>query len=137
MTLGQRIAQKRKEQGLSQEALGSALGVSRQAIYKWESDATFPEIEKLIAMSRLFSVPVGWLLGVEEESAPAAAGAELSEEQLAMVQEIVDRYLSALPGPAPALSPGRRRLVKVCVALGVLCMTAALWSLSRQLSRLD
>lgn len=137
MTTGQRIAQKRKEQGLSQEALGSALGVSRQAIYKWESDATFPEIEKLIAMSRLFSVPVGWLLGVEEESAPAAAGAELSEEQLAMVQEIVDRYLSALPGPAPALSPGRRRLVKVCVALGVLCMTAALWSLSRQLSRLD
>lgn len=137
MTLGQRIAQKRKEQGLSQEALGSALGVSRQAIYKWESDATFPEIEKLIAMSRLFSVPVGWLLGVEEESAPAAAGAELSEEQLAMVQEIVDRYLSALPGPAPALSPGRRRLGKVCVALGALCMAAALWSLSRQLSRLD
>ena len=137
MTLGQRIAQKRKEQGLSQEALGSALGVSRQAIYKWESDATFPEIEKLIAMSRLFSVPVGWLLGVEEESAPAAAGAELSEAQLAMVQEIVDRYLSALPGPAPGLSPGRRRLVKVCVALGALCMAAALWSLSRQLSRLD
>ena len=135
MTTGQRIAQKRKEQGLSQEALGSALGVSRQAIYKWESDATFPEIEKLIAMSRLFSVPVGWLLGVEEESPSAAAGAELSQEQLAMVQEIVDRYLSARP--APALSPRRRRLVKICAALGVLCMAAALWSLSRQLSRLD
>ena len=37
MTMGQRIAQKRKEQGLSQEGLGEQLGVSRQAIYKWES----------------------------------------------------------------------------------------------------
>jgi len=42
MTVGQRIAHKRKELGLSQEALGEQLGVSRQAIYKWESDATLP-----------------------------------------------------------------------------------------------
>ena len=66
MTIGQRIAQKRKEQGLSQEALGDRLGLSRQAIYKWESDAALPEIDKLVALSRLFGVSVGWLLGVEE-----------------------------------------------------------------------
>ena len=51
MTMGQRIAQKRKEQGLSQEGLGEQLGVSRQAIYKWESGAAVPEIDKLIALS--------------------------------------------------------------------------------------
>ena len=45
--MGQRIAYKRKELALSQEALGEALGVSRQAIYKWESDAALPEIDKL------------------------------------------------------------------------------------------
>ena len=39
MTVGERIAQKRKELGLSQEALGERMGVSRQSIYKWESDA--------------------------------------------------------------------------------------------------
>ena len=50
MTVGQRIAQKRKELGLSQEALGDRLGVSRQSIYKWESDSTLPEVEKLIAV---------------------------------------------------------------------------------------
>lgn len=59
MTTGGRIAQKRKEQGLSQEALGDRLGVSRQAIYKWESDSALPEIDKLIALSRLFGVSVG------------------------------------------------------------------------------
>ena len=53
MTIGQRIAQKRKELGLSQEALGSKLGVSRQSIYKWEADSALPEVDKLIALSRL------------------------------------------------------------------------------------
>ena len=61
MTIGQRIAQKRKELGLSQEALGSKLGVSRQSIYKWEADSALPEVDKLIALSRLFGVSVGWL----------------------------------------------------------------------------
>ena len=63
MTIGQRIAQKRKEQGLSQEALGDRLGLSRQAIYKWESDAALPEIDKLVALSRLFGVSVGLAAG--------------------------------------------------------------------------
>ena len=59
MTIGQRIALKRKERSLSQEALGQEVGVSRQSIYKWESDAAVPEIDKLIALSRLFGVSVG------------------------------------------------------------------------------
>ena len=63
-TTGQRIAAHRRALGLSQEALGARLGVSRQAIYKWESDAAMPEIEKLVALSRLFGVSVGALLGV-------------------------------------------------------------------------
>ena len=71
MTVGQRIAQQRKEHGLSQEALGEALGVSRQSVYKWESGSTLPEIDKLIALSRLYGVTIGWLLGVEE---PAGSG---------------------------------------------------------------
>lgn len=98
MTVGQRVAQKRRELGLSQEALGERLGVSRQAIYKWESDAALPEIEKLVNLSREFSVPVGWLLG-EEDEAPERP--ELTAEQLRMVEEIVGRYLAAQPRPEP------------------------------------
>lgn len=108
MTIGQRIAYKRKELALSQEALGEALGVSRQAIYKWESDAALPEIDKLISLSKLFGVSVGWLLGVEEESeapntqepAPEPTD-DLSDTQLKMVQEIVEQYLAAQPKPKP------------------------------------
>lgn len=96
MTVGQRIAQKRKELGLSQEGLGDRLGVSRQAIYKWESDAALPEIEKLVNLSREFSVSIDWLLGREDE---AKEPRELTPEQLRMVEEIVGRYLAARPAP--------------------------------------
>lgn len=68
----------RKAAGLSQEALGERLGVSRQAVSKWEADAAVPELENLIAMSRIFGVTIGALLGVEppagEAAAPAKAG---------------------------------------------------------------
>lgn len=67
-TLGQKICAQRKKLGLSQESLGEKMSVSRQAISKWESDGAIPEIDKLIALSRLFGVSVGWLLG--EETAP-------------------------------------------------------------------
>ena len=44
MTLGQRIQAERKRLGLSQEGLGEALGVTRQAISKWEADGAVPEV---------------------------------------------------------------------------------------------
>lgn len=137
MTIGQRIAQKRKELGLSQEDLGGRLGVSRQAIYKWESDQTMPEIDKLVTLSKLFSVTVGWLLGVEEDAAPAEDSGELTEGQLRMVREIVDRYIAALPKPEPApeeepeeppAPPRRRRWPFVLAAVVLIALLAQLFS---------
>lgn len=66
MTLGQRIQELRKGLGLSQEELGEKMGVSRQAISKWEGDQTIPELDKLISLSKLFGLTVGQLLGVEQ-----------------------------------------------------------------------
>lgn len=117
MTTGQRIALKRKEAGLSQETLGAELGVSRQSIYKWESDTALPEIDKLVALSRRFGVTVGWLLGVEEapETASAPDSGELTDAQLKMVEEITARYIAALPAPKP-----RKKWPYVLAALMVL-----------------
>lgn len=143
MTIGQRIAQKRRELSLSQEALGQEVGVSRQSIYKWESDAAVPEIDKLIALSRLFGVSVGWLLGVEEPpqaaspdetAVPETAPEELTETQLRMVERIVERYTAALPKPP---SPRRRRWNQFGIAAGVLCLGAVLINLFGRLDRLN
>ena len=130
MTIGQRIAQKRKERGLSQEALGDQLGVSRQAIYKWESDTALPEIEKLVALSRLFGVSVGWLLGVEEDAPhEPESGGELSETQLKMVEEIVARYLAAQPQPP--------RWRKWPVLLAAFALLIAVFSLINRLDEIS
>lgn len=97
LTIGQRIAEERKKQNLSQMGLAARLEVSRQAISKWESDAAIPEIDKLITLSRLFGVSVGWLLGVEENPAPQEA--VLTEEQYKLiVEELVKKY-QAPPKP--------------------------------------
>jgi transcriptional regulator with XRE-family HTH domain len=109
MTLGNRIAEKRKAMKLSQEALGEQLGVSRQAIYKWESDSALPEIEKLMALSRLFGVTIGWLLGMEAEENPTNRP-ELTPAQLQMAEEIAQRYLAAASSaPAEPVKPKKNR----------------------------
>ena len=69
MTLGQRIQELRKQNNLSQEALGEKLGVSRQAISRWEMDGAVPEVDKLIAMGKLFGVSLNDLLQVESGDA--------------------------------------------------------------------
>ena len=108
MTIGERIARIRKENNLSQEAFGEALGVTRQAISKWEADANIPDVDKLMTMSRLYGVSVGYILGMEEENSSrddtgegqATGGGtseELTEAQLRMVEEIVKRYIDAMP----------------------------------------
>jgi transcriptional regulator with XRE-family HTH domain len=62
MTIEERLQTLRKGKGLSQEQLAEVLGVSRQAVSKWESGQSLPEIEKLIAMSELFEVSADYIL---------------------------------------------------------------------------
>lgn len=68
MTTGQKIAKYRRERGMTQDGLADALGVSRQAVSKWESDAAFPETEKLVRISRLLGCSIDELL--KEEGRP-------------------------------------------------------------------
>lgn len=66
MTLGERIARFRKAKSLSQEELANILNISRQAVYKWESDQTTPELEKLTALSSIFEVSLDELVKGEK-----------------------------------------------------------------------
>lgn len=62
MTLGEKLSKLRRENNYTQEQLGDILGVSRQAISKWEADTTFPETDKLIRISELFNSSLDYLL---------------------------------------------------------------------------
>lgn len=147
-TLGGRIQAARKAAGLSQEALGERLGVSRQAVSKWEGDAAVPELENLIAMSRIFGVTIGALLGVEppageaaapgegrpEDGAPDAAAEavpspihELTDRELAAAEAIAEKYLAVQSRQSRRwkIAAGAAGIVLV---LGVLLGGVLLWS---------
>lgn len=72
MTLGEKIKERRTAHGLTQEILAQEMGVSRQAVAKWESGQSAPSSEKLIALAKLFHIPLDELIGVG--TAPAASG---------------------------------------------------------------
>ena len=125
LTIGQRIAEERKKLGLSQEGLGEKTGVSRQAISKWESDAAVPEIDKLITMSKLFGVSVGWLLGVEKET--EQPDNDLSDAQLQTIEEIVRR---CQPKPeAEQQGMSKVRLFAICLVFVVAALALTILGL--------
>ncbi len=68
MTYGEKIVKMRKENNLTQEQFAELLNVSRQAVSKWESCSSFPDTDKLIRMSKLFSCSVDYLLKDEIEN---------------------------------------------------------------------
>ena len=69
MNIADRIQQLRKSKGISQEELADKVGVSRQAVSKWESEQSTPDIEKVILLSDYFDVTTDFLLkGIEPVS---------------------------------------------------------------------
>ena len=62
MNLADRIQQLRKRKGISQEELADRIGVSRQAVSKWESGQTSPDLEKIVLLSDYFEVTTDYLL---------------------------------------------------------------------------
>ena len=76
MILADKIIRLRKKNGWSQEELAEKMQVSRQAVSKWESAQTIPDLEKILALSYLFGVTTDYLLKDEIESEEFTEGAE-------------------------------------------------------------
>jgi len=113
MTLGTNISRLRAERGLSQGDLAEALDVSRQSVSKWETDASVPELDKLLRLSRLFGVSLDELV-----TGPAAV------EEPAEEPEVEKPAEPASPQPmAPAFPPRKIvGLVLLCMAFFVFMM---------------
>ncbi len=73
MTFGNRLAEARKRRNITQEQLAEKLGVTRQAVSRWESDMAFPETDKLVRMAELLEVSCDYLLrdGLDEGGKPS------------------------------------------------------------------
>ena len=73
MTTGEKICESRKKLNLTQQQFADTLGVTRQAVSRWESDAAFPETDTLIKMSELFGCSIDYLLKYDNANPDSAA----------------------------------------------------------------
>ena len=85
MTLGENIVRLRTQRNWSQGDLADALDISRQSVSKWETDASVPELEKLLKLSELFGVTLDALVRGEDapQSEPAAAEVQTAPSSFA------------------------------------------------------
>lgn len=82
MILAEKITKLRKQQGWSQEELAARLDVSRQAVSKWESMASMPDLDKILKMSALFDVSTDYLLKDDVLEEPACANTNTEPETI-------------------------------------------------------
>lgn len=111
MTLGERIAYYRGKLGLSQGELAEQLGVSRQAVSKWETDAGLPDLERLIALSRLYHITLDELVKGKTPEDAAEAPEEVP----------VDAVIAK-----PAAPSGQKTIGYILLGVGLLCAALAL-----------
>ena len=122
MTTGEKIAALRREHKLSQEALGEKLGLSRQAVSKWEADQAVPTMDNLMELSRLFGVPVDTLLRPDAPfpAAPAEDGAGKENEDAPAPPETPHKGVSLSRGKV--ITIGGAALLCVSLALNAVCL---------------
>ena len=68
MTVGEKIQKLRKDRGISQDHLATELNVTRQAISKWETGDSIPDIDNLVKLSTMFNVSLDYLLKNQEQT---------------------------------------------------------------------
>lgn len=105
MTLGQNLQAARKAKGLSQETLAEQIGVSRQALGKWEKDIALPGLDNLQAAAQVLGVSVDTLLGTEAAGPAPAVTLDAMRDLLAArdSEQRKHRRLWGLLGAAAAV----------------------------------
>ncbi|MBE6934876.1 MAG: helix-turn-helix transcriptional regulator [Ruminococcaceae bacterium] len=120
MDLGSRIQTLRKKAGLSQEALADTLGISRQALSKWESGASLPTLENLLQLSKVFEISLDELITGE---VPPPAGENAPDT--AVRQETLEALLQHMES-------GRRKsgiwLTALCAVFAAVALSAGIYA---------
>lgn len=112
MKIANRLTALRKQNGLSQEELAGKIGVSRQAVSKWERAESSPDTDNLITLARLYHVSLDEMLGEEEAVAPNSssdAGGKPETKAESAPGPAAPPTLTAPPADRPQESQGDAR----------------------------
>lgn len=89
MTFGEKLLKLRSDAGLSQDKLAEMLEVSRQSVSKWERDEAMPDTDKIVLISKIFSVSTDSLLKDEIKTAGEGTDGTVKEETAQMISDAV------------------------------------------------
>ncbi len=118
MIIADKIILERKKNGWSQEELAERLGVTRQAVSKWEGAQTMPDLQRILEMSRLFQVSVDYLIKEEVEVVEHITETEVLDSGVRRVSlEEANEFLRIKKEEAPRVAFG----VSLCI-LSPICM---------------
>lgn len=133
MILADKILYERKKNGFSQEELADKLGVTRQAISKWEGAQTTPDLQRILQMSELFGVSVDYLLKDELEADEFSSDPKEADSSVRRISmEEASEYLCITKETAPKIAWGVMMCIlsPICLLLLATCAEANLISLS-------
>ena len=119
-TMGQTIRRLRMEQNLTQETLAELLGVTSQAVSKWENDVGMPDIAQIVPLAGVFGVTTDVLFGLDPTTSETEVQTILRDAQRKKIYGDVDSYLAAYDHIAAGLRryPGNLTLLTESIALG-------------------
>ena len=124
-TLGKRIALNRKRLGLTQDKLAERLGVTAQAVSKWENDLSCPDITLLPKLAQVFGITTDELLGIVSEETPLKPVLEGTVESSRAAQEEPDFEFNWKAGKRDGLF-----LAVFVLAVGALALVSVLLNLN-------
>lgn len=90
MNISDRIQSLRKAKGITQEQLADAVGVSRQAVSKWEAEQSVPDLERVVAMAEYFDVTTDYLLRGIEPAPKRESGSRVSPRTMCIIATALD-----------------------------------------------
>ena len=90
LNFGEKLTKLRKEKGMSQEDLASNLNVSRQAVSKWESNISYPETDKIVAICKLFNYSMDELIGIKSSKTKE------NNKTISMLNEYFDKLVKGI-----------------------------------------
>ena len=90
MNISDRIQSLRKARGITQEQLADAVGVSRQAVSKWEAEQSVPDLERVVAMAEYFDVTTDYLLRGIEPAPKRDSSSRVSPRTMCIIATALD-----------------------------------------------
>lgn len=134
MELQEKLTQFRKDRGLSQMEVAEELGVSRQAVSRWETGAAVPSSSNLICLSRLYGVPLDELVEEKQAEGPPEASPPPDAEELPEIPPSpAGEHPPETTPPPPAENPKgklKRRVISIIlIVLGIMAVYLLIWKI--------